>query len=85
MNKVNSICICKSDYKNEKDWEDAIHTFVLGLLNAEYVVVVRYDDKGLGHVVIEFNYADRSYGDDYPYWLNPDQVDILTLGKEDEE
>ena len=45
------------------------------LLEAEYIMTVRYDEKGLGIVCIDFDYADRSYGGPYPYWIDEQDLD----------
>ena len=45
------------------------------LLEAEYIMTVRYDEKGLGVVCVDFDYADRSYGYPYPYWLDEKDLD----------
>jgi hypothetical protein len=40
-------------------------------------MTIRYDDKGLGIVVIEFNPADAGWGDRYPRWLLPDEFESV--------
>lgn len=71
MNKVNRLVLCKEDYKNKDEFENAIKDAVMLLLNAEYIMSIKYDEKELGIVLIDFNYADKEYGDRYPYWLLP--------------
>lgn len=51
--------------RRRKDYNQAIF----------FDMTVRYDDKGLGIVCIDYNYADQSLGDIYPYWLFPEQAD----------
>ena len=75
MEKVNCITICKDNYKSEQEWRQAISDAVMLLLEAEYIMVVRYDEKGLGIVCIDFDYADQSYGGLYPYWLDANDLD----------
>lgn len=75
MKTVNCITICKDNYKSEQEWKQAISDAVLLLLEAEYIMTVRYDEKGLGIVCIDYNYADRTYGGPYPYWLDADDLD----------
>lgn len=75
MNDINSIVICKDEYKTKEDFENAIKDAVMVLLNNNYIMTVRYDEKGLGIVAIEFNYADQSLGDTYPYWLTVEQAE----------
>ena len=75
MKKVNRIILCKNNYSTVQEWKDAIAATVMLLLEAEYIMTVRYDEKGLGIVCIDFDYADRSYGDPYPYWLDEHDLD----------
>ena len=77
MNKVNELVICKEDYESKEEFESAIKDAIMVLLNNNYIMTVRYDDKGLGIVVIEYNYADRRYGDSYPYWLLPEEYESV--------
>lgn len=85
MNKVNSIVICRDEYSSEEEWKNAIRDAVMVLLNNNYIMTVRYDEKGLGIVAIDFNYAEREYGDTYPYWLTTEQVDAVYLSESNDE
>jgi hypothetical protein len=71
MNKVNSIVICRDKYNSWEEFENAIKNAVMVLLNNDYIMTVRYDEKGLGIVVI--NYSEQEFGDAYPYWLLPEE------------
>ena len=84
MSKVNDITICRDKYKTREDFENAIKSAVMLLLDAEYVMTVRYDEKGLGIVVIEYSYADREFGYPYPYWLDPMKEDVIEVTRDDE-
>lgn len=75
MKEVNRIVICRDKYKSQEEFENAVKKAVTVLLDNEYIMTVRYDDKGLGIVCIDYNYADQSLGDIYPYWLFPEQAD----------
>ena len=75
MKTVNCITICKDHYKSEQEWRQAISDAVMLLLEAEYIMTVRYDEKGLGIVCIDYDYADQSYGGPYPYWLDANDLD----------
>ena len=75
MKKVNRITLYKDNYSTVQEWKDAITATVMLLLEAEYIMTVRYDEKGLGIVCIDFDYADRSYGGPYPYWLDEKDLD----------
>lgn len=79
MSKVNDIIICRDKYKTREDFENAIKSAVMLLLDAEYVMTVRYDEKGLGIVVIEYSHAEREFGYPYPYWLDPMKEDVVEL------
>lgn len=82
---TNSIVFCKDNYPSETDWELAIGDAVMMLLNADYIMTVRYDEKGLGIVVIEFEHDDCSYGGAYPYWLEPEEIEQVVFNNEREE
>ena len=79
MNDVNQIIICRDQYRHQEDFEDAIKDAVMVLLNNDYIMTVRYDEKGLGIVAIEYNHNDATYGSDYPYWLSPDEYESIRL------
>ena len=79
MNQVNSIVICRDEYKSQDAFENAIKDAVMVLLNNNYIMTIRYDEKGLGIVAIDFNYADQSFGDVYPYWLTVEQAEGVEL------
>ena len=72
---VNNIVICKENHKTDKEFKEAISKAVDLLLEEDYVMVVRYDEKGLGIVCIDYDYADQSYGGPYPYWLDANDLD----------
>ena len=77
MNKVNQIVICKDQYKSQEEFENAIKDAVMVLLNNDYIMTVEYDEKGLGIVAIEFNPDDQVYGEAYPYWLLPEEIESV--------
>ena len=70
---VNRLTICRDKYKSEEDFRNAINTSVNLLIDAEYVLVIQYDEKGLGIVTIDYSYADKSLGAPYPIWGNEDE------------
>ena len=77
MNKINTIVFCKEDYKTEQEWKDAVRDAVFLLLNAQYQMVVRYDEPGLGIICVDFESSDETLGSPWPYWLTPDQAEHL--------
>ena len=83
MNKVNSIVICRDEYENEEGFRNAIKDAIMVLLNNNYIMTVRWDEKGLGIVSIDYNHADQSYGDIYPYWLTYEQAYAIQFDKEE--
>ena len=72
-NFVNRLTICRNNYKSEEEFRNAISASVNLLIDAEYVLVIQYDEKGLGIVTIDYSYADRSLGARYPIWGNEDE------------
>lgn len=83
MNRVNSIVICRDKFDSKEEFENAIRDAVMVLLNNEYIMTVKYDDKGVGIVVIDYNYGDNAYGDAYPYWLIPEEYESISWCDED--
>lgn len=82
MNNVNTIVICKDTYKTQEDFENAIKKAVMVLLDNGYIMTVRYDEPGLGIVCLEYNYADRKYGDDFPVWLSPTEEESVVYDED---
>lgn len=80
MADVNELVLCKTDYNNEMEFRNAVSEAVFLLLNANYKMSVRYDDKGLGIVVIEYYHADESYGGPILRWLEPEEAEKLGWG-----
>lgn len=75
-NFVNRLTICRDNYKSEEEFRNAINTSVNLLIDAEYVLVIQYDEKGLGIVTIDYSYADKSLGAPYPIWgIEDEQYD----------
>lgn len=77
MSKVNELVICNEDYYTQEEFEDAVKSAVMLLLNANYTMTIRYDDKGLGIVVINFNPDNIDFGDRLPYWLLPEEAESI--------
>ena len=84
MNDVNGIVICREDYKSQEAFEDAIKKAVMVLLDNNYIMTVRYDEKGLGIVAIDFEHNDQSFGAPYPYWLTPEEWESVVYNDEEE-
>jgi hypothetical protein len=73
MDSVNQIVICRDNYNSANEFKTAIADATMLLLNNDYIMTIRYDEKGLGIVVIEFDYNDMSFGGLYPYWMTQDE------------
>ena len=82
MNKVNTIVFCKDDYKTEQDWKDAIRDAIFLLLNAQYQMVIRYDEPGLGIICVDFESSDETLGAPWPYWLTPSEAESIITDEE---
>lgn len=77
MNKINQIVIGRDNYESELDFNDAFSSIIMTLLNNDYIATIRYDEKELGIIVIEFNYADPALGGVHPYWLTVNEAETL--------
>ena len=82
MSRVNELVLCRENYESQEEFENEIKKAVMLLLNADQIMTIRYDEKGLGIVAIEYKYADQSYGDYYPYWLLPDEIESVIFDEE---
>lgn len=85
MKEVNNITICKEDYSSKEEFEQAINKAVMCLLENNYIMTVRYDDKGLGIVSIDFNYDNLEYGGNYPFWLTADEYEEHFLDSQEND
>lgn len=84
MNKVNELILCRDEYNSQEEFEDEIKKAVMLLLNANQIMTIRYDEKGLGIVAIEYKYDDQSYSDYYPYWLSPEEIESVIYNEDRE-
>lgn len=82
MSDVNSLTLCRDDYESTEELFEAVKTAVKLLLDADYIMTIRYDEKGLGIIAIDYNHADQSYGCHYPYWLSPEEADTVYFERE---
>ena len=72
---VNNITICRENFKSNGAFKAAVSRAISVLLENNYIMTVRWDEKGLGILSIDFNYDDQSYGSKYPYWLLPEEIE----------
>ena len=77
MNKVNMLVICRDKFSSKEEFEDAIKRAVILLLDNEYVMKIRYDEKGFGIVSIEYEHDDPEIAASRPYFLTPEQYEKL--------
>ena len=76
--KHETIVFSVSNYNDDLDkMFEAITTVAKVLLNEGYVVLLRYDEPGLGIAVMEFEHDDNlSYwGVANPIWLTPEEIE----------
>lgn len=85
MNRVNELILCRHCYKTKEDFENAIKDAIFLLLEAEYLMTIRYDEKEIGVVAIEYNYDNLDFGTPMPYWLFPDEYHSVVCNDEREE
>lgn len=72
------LVICKDNYgNNQEKFEDAIKRAVMLLLENGYVMTVKYDEPGLGIVVIEYDYDDPELAGRIPCWLTQDELESV--------
>lgn len=85
MPEVNSLEICRDNYKTEAEFKNAITTAVFLLLEANYIMTIKYDDPGSGIVWIQYDFADESMGGAQPLWLTYDEWERLYAERNDDE
>ena len=84
MKHINTITLCRDDYDTQSLFENEIKKAVMLLLNASCIMTVKYDDKELGIVCIEFGPANQEFGCDYPRWLSPEEYESVVWDEEKE-
>lgn len=84
MEEVNRIVIDKENYSSETEFENEIKKAIKMLLDAKYIMTVKYDanDKKMGIVVIDYEYANQEFGCRYPHWLSPEEYESVRWDNE---
>ena len=82
MNNINILEIDRDDYVTKEDFANAVRDAVMVLLNNRYIMTIECVDN---IVDINYNYADESYGGDYPRWLSPEEWENVVNNTEEEE
>lgn len=77
MRRVNEMTICREYYDSEVDFENAIKDAVMVLLNNNYIMTIKYGDKGFGIVWIKYDYAEKDFCGALPYWLLPEEEETV--------
>lgn len=77
MTFPNKVTVCKQNYKTNEEFENAVKQIVMWLINNDYILTIKYDDKEYGIVWIVFDYANEEYGGPLPYWLTPEEADRI--------
>ena len=85
MNKVNTIVICRNNFDSQEEFKNAVRDAIMVLLDNDYIMTVRYDEKGLGIVAIDYNYGKKEFGDYYPHWLLPEEYESISWNSENKE
>ena len=80
--KVSKLVLCRDYYKSQEEFENEIKKAVMLLLNSEHIMTIRYDEKGLGIVVIEYDNDDLNLCTRYPYWLSSTEFESVIFDEE---
>ena len=75
MKDINSIEIDRSMYETKDEYENAVKTAIMLLLDAGYIMTVEYEDCDF--VVIKYSYSDEEIGDKMPRWISPDEWELI--------
>lgn len=55
------------------------------LLENNYIMTVKYDEKGLGIVCIDYDSDDYDICDVHPCWLTLDEMELVELSRQDDD
>lgn len=83
MNDVNRITLCRDRYSSQEEYENAIKRAVMVLLENDYIMTIRWDEKGLGILCIDYEDDDARTGNPYPYWLLPEEWENIMYTDEE--
>lgn len=73
--KANQLVICKDNYESEEEFVDAINRAVMLLLENEYIMTIQEEEYGI--IVIEYETEHIEWGANYPYWLSPEEYEVV--------
>jgi len=79
-----TITLAKKDVETKEDFFQRISKQLELLLEEDYVAVVRYDEPGLGIVVIEFEHDNNldDWGCTRPMWVTPEEAEKIVCMRE---
>lgn len=79
--KYQKIVFSKEEEETKEDFFDKIGEQLKLLLDAGYIAVVRYDEPGLGIVVIEYEHDDNlvHWGCSQPMWVTSEEMEEIIL------
>lgn len=79
-NRYQQLVFSKDSYESKEEFFNVIAQQLKILLDAGYVAVVRYDEPGLGIVVIEFEHDENldAWGVANPVWITEDEEIYLS-------
>lgn len=77
MKRVNQLVLCRSNYESSSTFNQAMIEAIRVLLENDYIMTIKYDEKGLGIVVIDYEDNDPALGGPYPFWLTLEEIDKL--------
>ena len=82
MNKnTNIITILRENFDSETGFKNAIKDAIAVLLDNNYIMTVRWEEKGAGIVAIDYNYGNEEFGDYYPRWLLPEEWESICFDR----
>lgn len=73
--KVNQIVICQNNYDTKEEFECAVHKAIALLLENEYIMTIQQEEYGI--IVIEYETEHIEWGCEYPYWLLPEEYELI--------
>lgn len=82
--KLNEIVFLRKDDETKEELFQRVGEQLKLLLEAGYLAVVRYDEPGLGIVVIDFEHNDilDDWGCVQPMWVTPEEADKIVCMRE---
>lgn len=85
--KYQKIVFAKKEEETKEDFFNKIGEQLKLLLDSGYIAVVRYEEPGLGIVVIEYEHDDNLvyWGCAQPMWVTPEEGEGIILIRENKK